>query len=696
MASPDKKEQPSPEVLARWERDVQAIGESIGLMLSNELAQAEQRLQKATEEVAQRQINFAAGDHDMRGAFAFVSALMSLVNGLASLELNQLEIVLSRVWAADELLALDGDWPGRTVLRGLCMLVAGIVEIMQGGVTRGIWHVLRSWLWLRTLETEALEFQGHERSCVRSTALLALGVFNLFTSMLPPAAMQAAGWLTGFTGGREVALSQLKSCWEEDGIQAPFAALALVGFAVDVSSFLGEIRTERAVRYVQARQILDWAAERYPGAFFFQGLESGYRAATQDLPGAIATLDGVRSSVAALPAFLFLVNVRTATLQAANFDWAAAGHFYKQAVEVHQSVSRRALCPVLSMNAHLCYVFAGKKEEADQMLETCRSYRHEKKKWSPIDNQSLAHAELAFQTAGGIETPSAAGSDGGSSTASPLKKSKEEERWRPKLILLMKLCLTYRAVNFMTPEKAQVFLDLVRAETDLCRAGEGDGEEDTDGVLMGYCIQAEALRQMEEWDEALRLAAEGVALGAKVSKAGRHTGALHFCQLVVAYANYAKGNLAAAKEALSKLDTLGSGDYFYAKQVEFKATRLKQLVGAEFEDSFTDLSIGARSRSRLVTQIPEGTDSVEWEFVLDEFSVTFTAIFVPEGGGEAKVLQTVEQHQADAGPLVGNFEPPGPGKLELLFTNSFSFLRGKKVHCRVSPKSLKLEAEHNV
>eukprot|EP00971_Amphidinium_carterae_P322091 6402380-Amphidinium_carterae.1 len=65
---------------------------------------------------------------------------------------NQLQLVSERVWAADALCVLDSDWAGRTiscvdlcskcwlgrtVLRGLCLLVAGLVEVMQGAATRG-------------------------------------------------------------------------------------------------------------------------------------------------------------------------------------------------------------------------------------------------------------------------------------------------------------------------------------------------------------------------------------------------------------------------------------------------------------------------------------------------------------------------------------------------------------------------------
>eukprot|EP00439_Symbiodinium_sp_Y106_P044655 s5849_g5.t1 len=184
-------------------------------------------LDSASADVSQRDFLFDAGDHDMRGCFTFVSVL--------------------------------------------------------GKDSEDVWHVLRSWLWLRNLEVEALNYEGHERCCVRSTALLALGVFNLFVSMLPPTAMKAAGWATGFAGGRDVALAQLQSCWEEGGIQAPFAGLVLIGFFVDVSSFLGELRVERNKRHTTACSILDWAKTNYPSAFFFKGLESGYLAANQDL-----------------------------------------------------------------------------------------------------------------------------------------------------------------------------------------------------------------------------------------------------------------------------------------------------------------------------------------------------------------------------------------------------------------------------
>lgn len=681
------------EVHARWAKDMVAMEDSIKLMLSNRLQDAEDCLDSASADVSQRDFLFDAGDHDMRGCFTFVSALMSLLNGLASLENNQLDIVLQRVFSADEELTKDEDWPGKTVLRGLCNLVAGVVQIMQGMPSRGVWHVLRSWLWLRNLEVEALNYEGHERCCVRSTALLALGVFNLFVSMLPPTAMKAAGWATGFAGGRDVALAQLQSCWEEGGIQAPFAGLVLIGFSVDVSSFLGELRVERNKRHTTARSILDWAKTNYPSAFFFKGLESGYLAANQDLEGAIAELDEIRASVQNLPAFLFLVNVRRATFLLSQFRWRDAGDAFSEAVKVYRSVGRRALCPSLSLNSHLCYIRAGCEERAAEMLALCRSYREEKKKWSPLDRMSLRQAEAAHRQAQVNATSSSAGDEGGKPEAEP----DEDEvpgsdqlgntSWRPILLLYQKISCIYRGVNFMKPAAAQEFLHMVQEEAQK--------HEDADGRCMALCIQAEAMRQSEDWDEALRLAGEGVALQPELTMAGLKTGSLHFCHLVLAYSHYALGRPSLAQEALTKLSSLSVGDHFFQKQVEFKATHLRFLVGAEFEESYREISVAARSRERLVVEVPEGT-SIQWDFILSNYTVDFVAMFTPataKEGDAPQELQRVEQHQAQDGPCEGTSGVLTAGRLELVFSNTFSMLRGKTLQCRLQPDGLAVHQE---
>lgn len=54
------------------------------------------------------------------------------MHGLATLENNQLSDALDRLQRTDELIDSEADWPGKTVLKGLCMLLMGMVQTLQG------------------------------------------------------------------------------------------------------------------------------------------------------------------------------------------------------------------------------------------------------------------------------------------------------------------------------------------------------------------------------------------------------------------------------------------------------------------------------------------------------------------------------------------------------------------------------------
>eukprot|EP00929_Paragymnodinium_shiwhaense_P069630 TRINITY_DN35112_c0_g1_i1.p1 TRINITY_DN35112_c0_g1~~TRINITY_DN35112_c0_g1_i1.p1 ORF type:complete len:678 (-),score=190.08 TRINITY_DN35112_c0_g1_i1:23-2056(-) len=657
----------SPEVMKTFERDIEAMSDSIRLLLCNKVAEADKRLHEAGEEAAKRDFDFSKGEHDPRGAFAFVGAIMSLIHGLASLENDQLDTVLQRVWAADELLAADGDWAGRTVLRGLCLLVAGVVEIAQMSIPQGVFHILRSWLWLRSLESEALNFEGHERSVVRSTALLALGVFGLLVAMLPPSATKAAGWLTGFKGGYETAIGRLRECWQEGGIQAPFAGLILVGVAVDVSSFLGQLEDERAESLAEAQKVLDWAVEKYPGSFFFEILRAGHSAAVRDLPGALETLQQARKNVEDLPAFVFLSHVRRATLECCSLEWSKAAESWRDALETHRKVGRRAVCPTLAMNSYLCYRAAGQTSEATEMLNIALTYKKEKKKWSPIDKLSLEQAETARLVEEGEK-------EGNKSAA-------DEEGWFPMLVLLQKVCMIYRGVHFMSDDMRQRLLDVLQSEAARCK-------DDVEGRSLAVMIQAEAMRQMERWTEALEYVEDVRQMSPDLTKKARDSGCLQVVELVAAYAHHARGNVAGARDAIARLDGLGS-DHFFKRAVDFKATHLKRLIGMTLQDEYIEINVSARDAQKLTAEVPDGDHHIEWDIMLDEYSISGSFRFV--GESTSQELAKWEKHQADAGPMYGDAQLKGPGTLLLVFDNSFSMLRSKTLHCRLQPSSFKLK-----
>lgn len=641
----------SSEVLARWDNDIQVMREGIRLLLSNQIAEANVCLEKGAEEVKSRgTIDFAAGDHDLRGGFAFVNAIMSLMQGMASLENNQLQTVLERIWVADDLLVADGAWAGRTVMRGLCLMLAGVVELMQQSYAKGVWHICRSWLWLRYLEAEGLNFEGHEREAVRSTSLLALGVFNLLVSILPPSAMQAAGWLSGFSGGRKEGEEKLRCCWQEDGILAPFAGLILVGVAADVSSFLGELDHEREPKLEEASKILKWGDERYPNAFFFAGLKASYLCMRREIATAGAIVETAQEQVKDLPAFVFITHLRLGTMQACALDWSAAAISFRKGVDIYRSVNRRAFCPTLSMNAYFCHLAAGEAEQAATALELARSYRTEDKKWGGIDEASLEQAELVHS---------------------------ECSSFRPLIILYQKVGVIYRGGHFMSDEVLEKFIGLIQAEKESC------DESNVDCRAQALMILSEVMRQRERWDDALQASEECLQLKAMISKEGIKIGSVQVAALVAAFSHYAKGNMTAAQDMLRQLDKMG-GNHFFKRNVSFKATHLRRLVGLEMQSAFTEVTVGARSILRFRAHVPEDAELLEWDFVLAEHSISMTVEF------NGEVLTNVQKHEAEDGPISGSVEVKAAGVLEVVVDNSFSLLRSKKLQYRLTPDSVSL------
>eukprot|EP00913_Durusdinium_trenchii_P009665 g9082.t1 len=182
-----------------------------------------------------------------------------------------------------------------------------------------------------------------------------------------------------------------------------------------------------------------------------------------------------------------------------------------------------------------------------------RTSLSEKKKWSPLDRASLRQAEAAYRAqcqAARAEDAEEGAMEGDAQDVNQ-EASAMESTWRPTMMLYLKICLVYRGVlqkhswqQARTPGTKLLwrkeFLRMVQEETDL--------QKDADGRCVGLCIQAEAMRQGEHWEEALKLADDGCALQPELSTAGIKTGCLHFCYLVLAYAHFAQGRPHAAQE----------------------------------------------------------------------------------------------------------------------------------------------------
>ena len=63
----------------------------------------------------------------------------------------------------------------QVVVRGVVTLQLGAIQVLQHAYMKGVYNVLRSWLWIKRLQSEALDFRGPEREIIRSVALITLG-----------------------------------------------------------------------------------------------------------------------------------------------------------------------------------------------------------------------------------------------------------------------------------------------------------------------------------------------------------------------------------------------------------------------------------------------------------------------------------------------------------------------------------------
>jgi hypothetical protein len=165
------------------------------------------------------------------------------------------------MWEADRL-ASDGDkWIGQDICRGICTALGGLIQLMQHSFLKGSWNLIRSWMWVRRLTgKEAQEFEGKEREVVRSASIFTVGIFNLIISLLPAKIMKTASWVSGFGGDRKEALIHLSTCYKEQGMLSPWAALVILAYQVDAKTFLGEGHS--ADDFKACNAIMEWVAER--------------------------------------------------------------------------------------------------------------------------------------------------------------------------------------------------------------------------------------------------------------------------------------------------------------------------------------------------------------------------------------------------------------------------------------------------
>jgi len=670
-----------------WEADICTVREAWSHFLQNDFATAESLFRRgmgeataaaaavevAAEPDAEEDDEAPSDDRverrDTRGAFALQYALVGLLRGVSTLSDEQLPECKSRLWHADALASLDTDWVGKRVVRGVCTLCAGIVHCLQREPVRGVFHILRSWRWLRSLKTEALEYRGVGCEVVRSSALLGLGGFALVLSLLPPHLVRAAAYTTGFEVDRAAGLAMLRTCVREGGIYAPVAALGWLAFHIDSKTFLGEEQGEEELDECSA--LLRWAAGEYPSSLFFSLLEADCLACRRRLPEALLVI----ASASRLPcldelrAMRAMLHYKQGAYHLAALQWAEAGACFKASHAVYFSAGRRSLAPSMAINAALCYTLAADEGAAGEMLAEVASYRElSKSNWVPADRNAFrAHAQWTERCgAGGTMPP---------------------ERWAL-LQIAVRMAFLMRCTIWMTDADAERFAAMLATAA---------GDDDADSRAQAAMCSAQLHAHRGDIAAGMAQCELGLSLSSRLGAPSRDFGTVPMLHCLSAQLQASSGDLRRAEASLDACSAAVARGTQMQQLLTFKSGRLRRSLGLQLHDAYATLSLPAGRAAvfsiTLARTADEATSTVEWDWALEardiDFGVRWTA-----AAGEPVELHPTSRHAAAAGPVEGSFELPEgceSGLLELTLSNRFSYFRSKAVSYRIGTAAVKAE-----
>jgi len=659
------------------------IHKAVHELFTNRFEQSEKTLQEGME----RSPSQIQGDHDLRGAFALIYALVSVMRGIATFADDQLIECESRLKRADELACKDDAWVGRKVVRGICTIQIGVIQILQQSYVKGFFNVIKSWGWIKSLESEGLTYVGKETEVVRSAALFTLGIFYLLLGLLPPTSMKVASWLSGFPGDRAEGIRMIRTCWEEGGVLAPWAALSLLAYHVDTKTFLGEPLNEDEI--LLTTNVLKFADEHYPGSLFFAGLKSDFYAVTQrDIPLARKLNEEEGPKLSAYPALTWVWNYKRGMYAVTDLDWYEAGKFFRTSSLVYIEVGRRSMVPAMSAFSLICFAqsaIEGKdvedsKLQFEEMLERLEEYRSMKKKnWQRQDAWGFEILERYRPNA-----------------AEKKKKKKKKKKYItsawPLLDLVKLMVLQIRCSWWMKHESLDNLLEKLRKAEDK-RKNEGKLTPD-ERVQVEMCCM-EILSQKKDTVGVMKAYQDGIGLKDDLSKEGKELGAIPVMHYLAAQFHHLSGDLGAAKFYLNKVKQCGTNYKFHALLM-LKIVVLERSLGIEIEHDFEKVEIPSGKTKSLVIDIPREIEVpfVNWFWLVKKHTVNFEAKFFPANGDAEIELQSIEHRQANedddmtAGEL--STEGLGAGRLILKWDNTFSILRSKSVKYRISPPGLEM------
>lgn len=253
-----------------------------------------------------------------------------------------------------------------------------------------------------------------------------------------------------------------------------------------------------------------------------------------------------------------------------------------------------------------------------------------------------------------------------------LKEVKEDER--PLRIAMNKLVFWWWCVRNMQPATGEKLVEILK----------GYGESSGDGTsrVFASSLLADAYRQLDDADSALRTCDEALA---GVDGKSHSNGAVPLLLYTKARIQADRGNVTVATDALRRLRALPK-DYPQHDALSARVLKLEKQVGVRASSACTEVKVPARKIESVELRVPADVPGeVRWDFMLEDRDIGFSASFRPQDVAEWTELQREARWEATDGPLSGTMRPEGPGTLRLEFDNTFSWVRGKVISYQVDP-----------
>lgn len=462
---------------------------------------------------------------------------------------------------------------------------------------------------------------------------------------------------------------------------------------------------------------MTWAKPRFVDSLFFGILEADLFATRRKLPQAI----GVLNRCAALPCLQELKALgavlcyKKAIYHLAALQRREAGAMFERAQVIYKDAGRRTLGPSMALAAAHCYNILGDVDSSRRMMAEVKAYREtDKSNWVRGDREAfvaLAECEHRF------------GDDVDGENEGADQDRRERLRSWSLLRLSAGMVIVMRCTLWMDETQASRFVK------ELDDAGYDDDPDDQ--ALAAMCV-AQLCAHRNEPAIGLQRCREALKLEATLGEESKRFGTVPMLHYLSAHCHLASGYAHRAESSLRDANGTKEKSMVLHHYLAFKTSQLGRIVKAKLESDYERIEVPAGKTATIAIEIPPfrrsgGDDgarredvegqgggggspaptsekaAVGWDWALEAHDVDFEARFLPsvsssnssdDRATETVVVHPTTRHDVDDGPSEGTFHfsergsgkggGGGGGTLELIFSNSRSYFRGKIVSYRLS------------